>query len=564
MLVLYFDGGWADSCYRNILPKDRNLNTATPLQRPAWQRYVVALLTLAAATGFTFLLFDYTQRTVFIFYFGAVIFIAWFGGLAPGLLASALSVLLADFLFIQPRYQLLLRPVDLVPAGIFLLFAGMASALSENLRSARRHAEQREAEAAALARQLEDQAIELEQQTVELEMQYEEAQVLAADLENANRLLSRRSRELLAEAERIGHMGSWEWDAQNNRVLWSDEMFRIYGYQPGAIEVSFDRFLEMVHPSDRDLVEQTVTGAFQSEKPFEFRYRIVRPDGSERVLQARGRVDRDEQGKPSRMLGTGQDITEQVAAEQARIQLQEERSARMEAEASNQAKFEFLTRMSHELRTPLNAIAGYAQLLDLGVNGPLTDGQRQSIARITRNQQHLLGLINDVLNYAKLETGHVTLHITEFPVQQLFDELDPLIGPQLAARSLRYSQAPAPPELRTSADFEKALQVLVNLLANAVKFTDDGGQISVTAEAVGDRIATRVKDTGVGIARDKLEIIFDPFTQVNMSYTRTREGTGLGLSISRDLARSMGGDVTVESIPGVGSTFTFWLPRAHC
>ena len=249
-----------------------------------------------------------------------------------------------------------------------------------------------------------------------------------------------------------------------------------------------------------------------------------------------------------------------LALERARL-YEAERSARAEAEAANRAKFEFLTTMSHELRTPLNAIAGYVDLLELEIRGPLTDAQRDDLRRIHRSQTHLLGLINDVLNFARIETGHVNFDLADVPLGELLAEVETLIAPQVQARGLAYEYRPADGGAVARADPEKLRQIVLNLLSNAVKFTPRGGRITLSAQAEDDRVRVRVADTGIGIPADKLGAIFEPFVQVNAGYTRTSEGTGLGLSISRDLARAMGGDLHAESREGEGSVFILTLPR---
>ena len=235
------------------------------------------------------------------------------------------------------------------------------------------------------------------------------------------------------------------------------------------------------------------------------------------------------------------------------------------AEEANQAKSTFLAVMSHELRTPLNAIAGYVDLLELGIHGPITEAQRASLNRIGRSGRHLLRLINEVLNLARIEAGHVQYDIEDVPVSDLVAAVTPMIEPQFKQKSLTLTVDLAP-DLRVRADREKAQQILLNLLGNAIKFTPPGGQVAVDAvqdSELGDRLGLRVSDTGIGIPADKLESIFQPFVQVDVTRTRTAEGTGLGLAISRDLARGMGGDLTAMSAPGAGSMFTLTLPLAQ-
>ncbi|HVF39685.1 MAG TPA: ATP-binding protein [Gemmatimonadaceae bacterium] len=237
-----------------------------------------------------------------------------------------------------------------------------------------------------------------------------------------------------------------------------------------------------------------------------------------------------------------------------------ERAARAEAESANKAKSSFLATMSHELRTPLNAIGGYADLLEVGVHGELTSLQQRDVSRIKRSQHNLLALINDILNFAKIEAGRVVYSKRPMVLGEHLPELESLIAPQLRERHLEYEYLCDDPTCVAYADPEKVQQVLLNLLSNAVKFTDQGGKITLGCAADGATMRIYVRDTGVGIAESKLETIFEPFIQLDRGTTSQHDGTGLGLSISRDLARGMGGDLIAESEPGKGSIFTLQLP----
>jgi PAS domain S-box-containing protein len=241
--------------------------------------------------------------------------------------------------------------------------------------------------------------------------------------------------------------------------------------------------------------------------------------------------------------------------------LASERAARLEAESANRAKSDFLAIMSHELRTPLNAIGGYAELLELGVHGALTEDQRRDVARIQASQRHLLGLINEVLNYAKLESGSVTYDISDVHMQEALATAQLLVAPQARAKGLDVMIDACAEVAIARADPEKVQQILVNLLSNAVKFTDRG-RIVMSCSVEGLQVRVAINDTGIGIPREQLGRIFEPFVQVRSDFTRTAEGTGLGLAISRDLARAMKGDLLATSEIGEGSTFTLVLPRS--
>jgi PAS domain S-box-containing protein len=254
-----------------------------------------------------------------------------------------------------------------------------------------------------------------------------------------------------------------------------------------------------------------------------------------------------------------EDLAQQKAeAEQSRLEAE---AARHEADEANRAKSEFLAAMSHELRTPLNAIIGYAQLLDVGIRGPVTPEQRSDLGRIERSSQHLLGLITDILNYAKVESGRIEYDIKATPLDQSLAAVEELIAPLARAKQITYRFRTDCPGILVCADPEKLRQILVNLLSNAIRYTPERGCVDVQCSAFNDDVLIDVIDTGVGIPPDKFEAIFEPFVQVDRTYNGQRQGTGLGLSISRDLARGMRGDLTVRSELGKGSVFTVRLKR---
>ncbi|HUQ83015.1 MAG TPA: ATP-binding protein [Gemmatimonadaceae bacterium] len=248
------------------------------------------------------------------------------------------------------------------------------------------------------------------------------------------------------------------------------------------------------------------------------------------------------------------------ARKEAEISRLEAEAARREAEKASRAKSEFLAVMSHELRTPLNAIDGYAELMEMEVRGPVTPAQREDLRRIRRSQKHLLSLINDVLNFARLDAGTVRYDIREFLLRDAIHSVEDVTAPQLHARRLQFVRVDCEGDLRVHADRDKVEQILVNLMTNAIKFTEPDGRITLECAGNGSTVRVTVRDTGRGIPEDKLSAIFDPFVQVARSAGAPSEGVGLGLAISRDLSRAMGGDLVAESQVGKGSTFILTLP----
>jgi PAS domain S-box-containing protein len=336
--------------------------------------------------------------------------------------------------------------------------------------------------------------------------------------------------------------------------------YEFTGYTPEQL-TSLDAWTSLAYGDEaetaRMIIRQDLTSSRPvgvSAKTWEHPVRIR--DGSERIWSFHAaRLGRMSDGRALRLVAAV-DVTDM------RRMVANERTLRTQAEAANMAKMQFLATMSHELRTPLNAIGGHVQLIELGILGPVSERQVDALRRVRRAESHLLGLINDVLNFAKIEAGHVTFDLEPTTIGALFEEMDSLIAPQVQAKGLSYSRPTHCDELCVVADLDKARQVLLNLLSNAVKFTNAGGRITVECERNAQTVAIHVTDTGVGVAADALASIFEPFVQVRPDYTATNEGTGLGLAISRDLARAMNGDLSARSVVGEGSTFTLTLPLA--
>jgi signal transduction histidine kinase len=309
---------------------------------------------------------------------------------------------------------------------------------------------------------------------------------------------------------------------------------------------------------------------------------IARGDYGTRVPEVNGQPTNDEAARlaisfnrmASEIEASHHALEEQVEEalavsselEQTNEQLQDlsadAEEARDAAQQANRAKSDFLAVMSHELRTPLNAIGGYTEILKLGIYGPVNQRQQEALDRIVRSQQMLLTLINDVLNFAKLDAGQVQYRMADVTLYDALAPVESLVAPQLDARKQTYVFRECESSLRVRADRDKLQQIVLNLLTNAIKFTPDEGTITLSCRPDGECAIVEVADTGVGISPDRLESIFDPFVQVDRALNRPHDGVGLGLSISRDLAQGMGGTLTAQSTLGEGSVFTLKLRRS--
>jgi PAS domain S-box-containing protein len=316
-----------------------------------------------------------------------------------------------------------------------------------------------------------------------------------------------------------------------------------------------DGWQSQVHADDLLHAGTRWARSLVSGEPYEVEFRLRAADGEYRWHLARGTAQRSPQGAVLRWFGTNTDIED---AKRNEAELQRLTSEAMEA---NRAKSDFLAAMSHELRTPLNAIGGYAQLIELGVRGPVTPEQVTDLQKIQRSKDHLNTLVGGVLTFARGGAGRIELRTKVGRVDALLDSVLEMITPQLAERSLRLERGDVPADLTVFADEDKSRQILLNLLANALKFTPADGCITVTASAQNGDVCIAVRDTGIGVPAAQLEQIFEPFMQAKRAIRSKDGGVGLGLAISRQLARAMGGDLTVVSAPDEGSTFTLVLPR---
>ena len=343
-----------------------------------------------------------------------------------------------------------------------------------------------------------------------------------------------------------GYIASWNQGAQRIKGYDADEIIGRH------FSVLYTEDATSIGHPQHELEVATREGRFEEEG-----WR-VRKDGSTFWANVVITAVRDEQGELIGFAKVTRDLTERRNAEQ-RALADARRLA--EAESANAAKAEFLTAMSHELRTPLNAIGGYTELLSLGLGGPITAEQVDYLERIRQSQQHLMGIISDLLNFSRIEAGHLTYDIGPTPLIQVIEAVVPLVETQAKAKGVSLIIDPTERDCIALADRAKADQILLNLLSNATKFTNRGGSVIIRCQTGEKTASIQITDTGVGIHEDKIEAIFEPFVQLGRSLSSAHEGTGLGLAISRDLARAMNGNLSVVSKVGVGSTFTLTLPR---
>ena len=383
---------------------------------------------------------------------------------------------------------------------------------------------------------------------------------IQADITEQKRVQSalQESEERFALAMAGTNEGLWDWDVASDTMHVSPRFKQITGLRTPKLSIAPEEWLRRMHPDDVPAYHDDLRAHLRGETPFmTTEFRIVNEDGSQRWVRTSGLGLRDDKGRVYRMAGSVSDAT---ADKQAETELRE---AKEQAEVAARAKSQFLANMSHELRTPMNAIIGFARLVLRRTEGKIDPRQEENIKKILISADHLLALINDVLDLSKIEAGQMELQREETDIESLIEQCLRTLEPTIEGKglTLRREIASALPPIVT--DPNKLKQVLINLLSNAAKFTERGA-VTVSARAleggVEGGVEIAVGDSGIGIPEDDLELIFEEFRQIDSSSTRQYGGTGLGLSISRHLANLLGGCLTVESTLGIGSTFHFQLP----
>jgi signal transduction histidine kinase len=364
----------------------------------------------------------------------------------------------------------------------------------------------------------------------------------------------RRSREWLSLALQAGSAAVWEWDLQTGRIQWSEEHGALLGVPLSRRALTFGRWLALVHPDDRAAARDAARRiATVRDGDVEFEYRLA-GSAQPRWLTMRGRVVSDVRGLPRRVIGVAVESTERKLAELERETLLQQ------ARDASEAKSHFIGVISHEFRTPLTAIIGYADLLSTGVSGKLAPAQARQLDRIRASAWHLTQMVDEILSFSRIEAGHEALSIEDIDIGLVTREAVSLVAPGAAARQLGLVCEMPDEAITAQTDGGKLRQVLLNLLGNAVKFTEDGG-ITLRVRRYDDQLEFAVRDTGIGIAPDDIHHIFERFWQSsNQNGRRIVSGAGLGLTVSKHLAHLLGGSLSVESELGVGSTFTLRVP----
>ncbi|MBL8342451.1 MAG: PAS domain-containing protein [Rubrivivax sp.] len=348
-------------------------------------------------------------------------------------------------------------------------------------------------------------------------------------------------------------IGTWERDIDAERGRWDDTTLALYGLPPGAPGPNLDEYLQLIHPLDRDwMVERFHPSRTAKAGDLDFTFRVLRPDGTVRWLHVLGGGEFNADGRVVRRVGICMDVTERRAAEEAL-------HAKELAERANQAKTQFLSRMSHELRTPLNAVLGFAQLMALDENAPLSPAQQQRLQHVQGAGWHLLALIDDVLDLTSVESREAPLKPQWVQLAGLVQEVLALNEPAATREQVTLHVDGTAGDLRLWVDPRRAKQVLVNLVSNAVKYNRRGGRVDVSCSANANELTVCVRDTGAGIAAERMPELFQPFNRLGRE-SGAVAGTGIGLTLSRQLAELMGGRLEAHSQPGVGSEFRLVLP----
>ncbi|MDH5424692.1 MAG: PAS domain-containing protein [Gammaproteobacteria bacterium] len=370
------------------------------------------------------------------------------------------------------------------------------------------------------------------------------------------------NKERMSQSQIFANIGTWDWNIQTGELYWSEMIPPLFGYAAGQLETSYANFVTAIHPEDLENVLNAINQCLESKLSYDIQHRVIWPDGTVRWVNEKGAATFDNNDMPLHMLGVIIDIHEHKTLLIRQQQQQEELIAAKEiAEAANKAKTVFLSSMSHELRTPLNTILGFSQLLQL--DSSLNSEACENVSSIIDSGEHLLALINNVLDLAKIESGNAAALIEAVSIIDLFD-ICKTMSQSLADKyniEVIFTTA-CYKDYSVQADFLKLKQIIYNLLSNAIMYNKENGQVIVDCviNELDNKITILVKDTGPGMTADKLAQLFIPFNRLGGESTSHIRGTGIGLVITRNLLTLIDSELTVSSTPGKGSEFSFKLP----
>lgn len=373
-------------------------------------------------------------------------------------------------------------------------------------------------------------------------------------INNHERELNKKQ-AMLREAQSIGRMGHWHWIVGEDNIVWSDEIYRIFGVDRDEFTPTVDNLNSRLHKRDVGRLLQAFQRAIIEKNNYDMEFRIKLDDGSTRYIHCEGKCELDEEGDVTALFGIMHDITEATLHE---LELREAKEA---AERAYAAKSQFLANMSHELRTPLNAIIGFSEMMQRQLLGPIgTEKYLDYIGGIRESGEHLLDLISDILDMSKIEAGKYELDLEDLNLAKVMRLAVHMIEGRAQESKISLSMNIENDDLHVVADRRALMQILLNVLSNAVKFTNAGGSVKIECIEREDYIAVKVHDTGIGIPADKLQSVTNPFEQAANHYTREHEGTGLGLAITKDLIELHRGTLQISSTVGIGTTVNIRLP----
>lgn len=355
----------------------------------------------------------------------------------------------------------------------------------------------------------------------------------------------RESEHSLSEAQRIAHIGNWDWNIVTNELHWSDEIYRMFGLSPQQFGATYPAFLNIVHPDDRTALANAVNEAVNNHKPYNIEHRIIHPDGTIKIVNEQGEVSYDKNSQAIRMIGTVQDTTEKKLYEQ-------------ELKEANAAKDKFFSIIAHDLKNPFNALLGFAQMLSDNLSELEKDELRDLASRINNNAQSAYSLIENLLQWSRAQTGRLEYNPEKMELKTLVEDSLKTLAGQAEHKQIKLINEAQTVDIY--ADPNLAKTILRNLLSNAIKYTGTGGNVSVSSKQYNNMVEVSVSDTGVGMSPEVIEKIFRIDTKYSTPGTERETGTGLGLILCKEFVEKHGGMIWVESEVGKGTKFTFTLP----